>query len=154
MRALAPTGGVRQYAGMPKPSDAVRMSFASINALLATAVLFGVFGALPVRYWMVDVSSALMAALLLISAYGLWRRSRWDLRALRVSAACELALGLSAVAALVLGVVYLGGVHGTVGRTASIVAVLGTALLLPYFIIYPSLQLLWIHRATESARHA
>jgi hypothetical protein len=138
---------------MSKPPEPVRLTFACANALLAIALLFGVFGALPVRYWPVDAASSLLAIVLLISAYGVLRRSAWHLRALRVSAVCELSLGLTAIAALVLGVVYLGGVHGGVGRTALTVALAGSAFLVPYLVIYPVLQLIWIHHTQQSTRH-
>jgi hypothetical protein len=62
---------------------------------------------------------------------------------------CELAFGLAAVAALVLGVSYLGGVHGEVGHGGLIVSIALSALLIPYLVVYPSLQLLWIHRETQ-----
>jgi hypothetical protein len=142
-----PFGSMRD---MSRP-DGVRSVFAAGNALLAAALLGGVFGALPVRYWAVDLPSVLMAALLLISAYGLVRRSAWEMRALRVSASCELVLGLAAVAALVLGVSYLGGVHGDVGRSGMVIAIVGSALLFPYLVVYPSLQLVWIHRTNLTA---
>jgi hypothetical protein len=146
LRPRDPFGSMRD---MSNPSSAASSAFACGNALLASALLAGVFGALPVRYWAVDVPSVLMAALLLISAYGLLRRRAWGMRALRISAFCELGFGLAAVAALVLGVSYLGGVNGEVGRSGLIVSIAGSALLIPYLIAYPSLQLLWIHRATQ-----
>jgi hypothetical protein len=147
LRPRDPFGSMRD---MSRPPSVASSVFACGNALLALALLAGVFGALPVRYWAVDAPSLLMAALLLISAYGLLRRSAWGLRALQISALCELAFGLAAVAALVLGVSYLGGVHGEVGRSGLIIAIVGSALLIPYLVIYPSLQLLWIHRATQT----
>jgi hypothetical protein len=146
LRLRDPFGSMR---GMSRPPGGASSVFACGNALLASALLGGVFGALPVRYWAVDAPSVLMAALLLISAYGLLRRCTWGMRALRISALCELAFGLAAIAALVLGVSYLGGVHGEVGRGGFIVSIVGSALLFPYLVVYPSLQLLWIHRATE-----
>lgn len=139
---------------MSNASSPVRTTFASVNALLAMGLLIGVFGALPVRYWVVDVVSSVIAAALLISAYGLLARSAWSLRVLRYSAVCELTVGLAAIAALVLGIVYLGGVHGTAGRTAITIAIAGSALLAPYLVVYPVVQLLWVHRNARSAPHA
>lgn len=140
--------------GMLQPPDLVRSTFASANLVLAIALLFGVFGALPVRFWPVDVAGSLIAACLMISAFGLLRRTAWSLLALRVSALCELAIGLLTIAGLVLGVAYLGGVHGTVGRTAFTVSILGSVFLLPYLVIYPVVQLVWIHRTAQSLRPA
>jgi hypothetical protein len=131
---------------MSSAAKVVYRVFALGNALLAALLVLGVFRALPVRYWAVDLPSVLLAGLLLLSSYGLLRRRAWCLRALRVCALCELVVGLSAVAALLLAVSYLGGVHGEVGRSALIVASAGSALLLPYLVVYPSLQLLWVQR--------
>jgi hypothetical protein len=142
-----PFGSMRS---MSKPPGIASSVFACGNALLAVALLVGVFGALPARYWAVDVPSVLMAGLLLLSTYGLLRRTAWGMRALQLSALCELGFGLAAVAALILGVSYLGGVHGDVGHSGLVISIVGSALLVPYLVIYPSLQLLWIHhRATQ-----
>jgi hypothetical protein len=125
--------------------EAIAWAFAVGNGLLAVLLCIGVFGALPVRYWAVDGSTCALAGLLALSSFGLLRSSPWRWRALRASALCELAIGLSAIAALALGVSYLGGVHNEVGRNALVAWIAGSALLFPYLIVYPALQLLWIH---------
>jgi hypothetical protein len=135
--------------------DAVSRAFAIGNGLLAVLVGVGVFAGLPVRYWVVDGSAGALAALLLLSALGLVRKSPWRWRVLRASALCELAIGLCAIAALALGVSYLGGIHNDVGRNALVASLAGSALLFPYLIVYPALQLLWVHarsRVEEFAR--
>jgi hypothetical protein len=142
--ALPPRDGFGRMRAM---STAARI-FAIGNALLALAIVCGVFLALPVRFWGVDVPSVAMASLLAISSFGLWRRSAWRLRALRISALCELAVGLSAIAAMLLAISYLGGIHGEVGRSGLVIALVGSALLIPYLIVYPSLQLVWLQRAS------
>jgi hypothetical protein len=135
-------------------SSAVSWAFAIGNGLLAVLVGVGVFAGLPVRYWVVDGTAGALAALLLLSAIGLVRSSPWRWRVLRASALCELAIGLSAIAALALGVSYLGGIHNDVGRNALVASIAGSALLFPYLIVYPALQLLWLHARSrvENAR--
>jgi hypothetical protein len=136
-------------------SGAVSWAFAIGNGLLAVLVGVGVFAGLPVRYWAVDGTAGALAALLLLSAIGLVRSSPWRWRVLRASALCELTIGLSAIAALALGVSYLGGIHNDVGRNALVAWIAGSALLFPYLIVYPALQLLWVHarsRVEEFAR--
>ena len=128
-------------------STAARI-FAVGNALLALALVCGVFVALPVRFWGVDGPSVVLAALLVISSFGLLRQTTWRYRALRISALCELAIGLVAIAAMLLAIAYLGGIHGEVGRSGLVIAMVGSALLIPYLIVYPSLQLIWLHRAS------
>jgi hypothetical protein len=125
--------------------EAISRAFAVGNGLLAVLLCIGVFGALPVRYWAVDASTCLLAGVLSLSSLGLLRSSAWRWRVLRASALCELAIGLSAIAALALGVSYLGGIHNEVGRNALVAWIAGSALLFPYLIVYPALQLLWLH---------
>jgi hypothetical protein len=131
---------------------AIVRTFVIGNCLLGLGALGGVFGALPVRYWAVDTCTVLLAVLLFASAWGMARDLRWGLSALRVSALCELALGLAALAALALGISYLGGVHGAVGKSGLNALILGSLLIAPYLIAYPSLQLLWIHGRAGASR--
>jgi hypothetical protein len=121
-------------------------TFVTGNTLLGLGAPLGAFLGLPVRYLPVDLASGLLAALLLASAWGLARDRPWCTRVLRISALCELGLGLTGVAALALGVAYLGGIHGAVGRNALQIAIWGSLLIAPYLIVYPCLQLLWIER--------
>jgi hypothetical protein len=123
---------------------AVVRTFVIGNCLLGAGLLAGVFAALPVRYWAVDVPASLLAALAFVSAFGLARGLGWGRRALGVCARCELALGLAAFAALALSVAYLGGVHGVAGKAGLNALFLGGLLIAPYLIAYPLLQLAWL----------
>jgi hypothetical protein len=125
--------------------EAISWAFAIGNGLLAVLLCVGVFAALPQRYWVVDGSACALAGLLSLSSFGLLRSSPWRWHVLRASALCELAIGLLAIAALALGVSYLGGIHNEVGRNAWVASIAGSALLFPYLIVYPALQLLWVH---------
>jgi hypothetical protein len=124
--------------------DAIRWAFAVGN--LALAGLFGsLFVVLPVRYWAVDVPSVLLAGLSVWSALELTLRRgpRWRVPVL--SACCDLTVGLCALSALALGMSYLGGIHGALARSSITVWLLGSLLVFPYLVIYPALQLLWLH---------
>jgi hypothetical protein len=124
-------------------------AFAVGNALLAIVMLAGVFGGLGMRWWVVDVPSVCVAALLLLSSFGLARTTRWAAAALRACAILELVVGLLALAALGVSAAYLGSVHGELGRSGQMTFILGITLLLPYLIVYPSVQLLWLHRRKQ-----
>src|SRR4051794_1140150 len=105
---------------MVAPRTATTWAFAVGNALLALGVLGGVFGGLGVRWWVVDVPSVAVAALLLLSSFGLARAQRWAFGALRACAVVELAVGLLAVAALAISATYFGSVHGEVGKSGTL----------------------------------
>jgi hypothetical protein len=139
---------------MSAPRSATTWTFAIGNALLAALVLGGVFGGLGVRWWIVDVPSIAVSVLLLGSAFGLAGATRWALPALRACAVVELALGLMTLAGLVVSVVYLTSVHGEIGRSGTVTLLLGVTLLLPYLVVYPSVQLLWLHRQRQFTQHA
>ena len=132
--------------------EAISSAFAIGNGLLAVLLCIGTFAALPVRYWPVDGLVCVLAGLLSLSSIGLLRSSPWRWHVLRASALCELAIGLIAIAALALGVSYLGGIHNDVGRNARGAAIAGSALLVPYLIVYPVLQLLWLHARSHGER--
>jgi hypothetical protein len=125
-------------------------TFVTGNIVLGLAAPLGAFLSLPVRYLPVDLSSGLLAALLLVSAWGLARARPWCRPVLRISALCVLGLGLAGVAALALGVAYLGGIHGAVGRNALQTAIWGSLLIAPYLIAYPCLQLLWLQKVAAA----
>lgn len=130
--------------------DSIRWAFAFGN-FLSAAGFVGVFAALPARYWAVDVPTLLLCVLSAASAVGLARKTRWWPRALRASAFCELVAGLAALAALALAVSYLGGVHGELGNMTVGFWIAGSLLLLPYLIVYPALQLVWLHAQTRTS---
>ena len=126
--------------------DPIRLTFAIGNVLFALLLCAGVFLALPVRFWPVDVLGAALAVVLLVSAVGLWLNARWRGPALRASALAQLAIGLIVFAALALAVTYLGGTYNQVGRAALSAWIVSSVLLIPYLIVYPTLQLLWLRR--------
>lgn len=124
----------------------IRRAFAIGNALLA-AVFIALLLSLPTRYWVMDTVLVVLSVLALAAAVGVWSRDNnaWGLRLLRGFALGSLFAGLAAVSALALGVSYLSGVHGELARTALGFWLGGSLLLLPYLVIYPLLQLLWLH---------
>jgi hypothetical protein len=124
-------------------------AFAIGNAVLAITVLVGVFFGLGMRWWVVDIPSVCVAILLLLSSFGLARATRWAAAALRACAIVELGVGLIALAALGVSAAYFGSVHGELGRSGLMTFILGITLMLPYLIVYPSVQLLWLHRRQQ-----
>ena len=117
--------------------------FAVANALIAGLVAFGVFAGLQDRWLWVDAPAVLVILLLLGSSLALVRRRAWSFKVVRIAAGLVLGFGLLVVAGLTSAAVFLSGVLGETGRAGFIVFVTVIALVLPYLVIYPSLQLLW-----------
>ena len=64
-----------------------------------------------------------------------------------------LAVGLLTVAVLSLSAAYLSGTLGNLGKGGALTLTLVIALAVPYFLLYPSVQLLWVHaRRTRANR--
>jgi hypothetical protein len=134
-------------------SNAARLTFGSSNLVVALILLGGVFVVVQPRFWGFDVPLALIALLQLSSGAALLLRSPWAARALRVSAWVSLALGLLVISLIVLSMVFLRGILGDYGVAAIAVSGLIVALLVPYLLVLPALELLWLKRAaTESRR--
>lgn len=129
---------------IPRPGSRVRVTFAVLNAVTALILLVSVFGLVRPRYWVLDVPAGLMSAVQIVSAVGLFTRAAWALRALTVAAWASLVGGLGLVALTVLTMVFLRGVHGDDGLAATAISGLSVALLLPYTVLLPTLELLWL----------
>jgi hypothetical protein len=124
--------------------------FGSIHLFAALLVLFGVFVALPARWMPVDAAALAIAALLAGSGAALLAKAPWAERFARVAAAALLVVGLALVAALALTVSYLAGVYGPVGRGGAVILALVAALVLPYLVVLPIVELVWLARPARA----
>jgi hypothetical protein len=132
------------------PESRVRIVFAVLNVLVAAILLVGVFGLIRPRFWAIDLPAALLAAVELVSAVALFLRMPWALRALGVAAWVTFAGGLLLVGLIVLTMVFLRSVHGEDGLVAAAVSGLILALIVPYTLVLPAVQLLWLkHQLAE-----
>ncbi len=126
--------------------DPVAWGFAAGNVALALVVVFGVFFVLPLRWWAVDVPAGLGAALLVAATVGCLRPSPTTRRLAVAASAALLIIGLAALTAVSLAAAFLNGVHGVLGRGASMLYLL---LIIPvgtWLVLFPALQLGWLHR--------
>jgi hypothetical protein len=124
----------------------VRVAFAVLNSVVAVILLVGVFGLIQPRFWGLDVPAAVLGAVELVSAVALFARLPWALRALSVAAWVTFVGGLSLVGLIILTMVFLRSVHGEDGLVATAVSGLVVALLVPYTLLLPVVQLLWLKR--------
>ena len=124
----------------------MRLLFAVSNALVALILLVGVFGLIQPRFWALDVPAGVLASIELVSALALFARLPWALRALALAAWITFVGGLLLVGLVVLTMVFLRSIHGEDGFVATAVSGLVLLLLVPYTLLLPILQLLWLKR--------
>lgn len=118
-----------------------RLLLISLELSLALLLLGGVWIALPARWWPVDTAGSLLAALFLGGAAGLLLRRRFG-RLLSLAANwLTLLTGMAGVMALCLTAAHLWGLYGPVGSGGALLMVSVAALVLPYLIALPALQL-------------
>ena len=120
--------------------------FGVANALTGTLVAVGVFAGLPSRWWPVDAAAAVLVGLEVVSGAALVAGARWAEKLARAASAVSLALGLFTVTILALTASWLSGVYGPVGRGGGLALALVAALALPYLVVLPSVELLWLRR--------
>jgi hypothetical protein len=120
------------------------IAFGTANLLTATIAAVGVFAGLPARWAPVDAAAAILVALELASAAGLLLGATWAPRVSRVACVAALTLGLFAVTVLAVTASWLSGIYGPVGRGGTIILTLVAALALPYLVVLPLAQLVWL----------
>lgn len=125
-------------------SRVAAVSFGVADLLTGALVGGGVFVALPGRWWPVDVPAALLVALELSAGVALLARTGWAERLARTACVVALSLGLSTVTLLAVTASWLSGVYGPVGRGGAIVLALVGLLALPYVVVLPAVQLVWL----------
>jgi hypothetical protein len=125
---------------------------AAADVLTAGLVLFGVFVALPARWWPVDTAAGVLAGVEVAAGVGLVARRPWGDYVARIASAGALAVGLCTVSALALTASWLSGIYGPVGRGGAIVLAFVAALALPYLVVLPVAQLLWLGPTARPAR--
>ena len=125
----------------------------AIGNLLPAVVLGAGCYLLPVRWWGMDLPITLVVALLLATSAIALARPVIALRALRIAAMTLLALGAALLAAFVLCLAFVSGIHGAFGNLGAVLMTLVLLLIAPYAVVYPALELLVLYRLS-SARDA
>jgi hypothetical protein len=119
-------------------------AFGVANFLAAGVVVFAVFVGLPARWWVVDGGAIVLTALLGAAGGGLVAKKPWAEGVARGASVAVLVIGLVFIATLALTASYLAGVYGPVGRGGAVILTLGAALAIPYLVVFPAAQLVWL----------
>jgi hypothetical protein len=99
---------------------------------------------LPARYWLVDAPGTALAILGATSAYGLFAGRSWGRSLARFACWFSLLVGAGAVSTLSFVAAHLAGLYGPVGAGGAVLMVTVAALILPYLVGLPLLQLVWL----------
>jgi len=118
--------------------------FGVLNGVAGVVLLVSAFVLAQPRFWALDAPALLIAVVQLTSAVALLGKLRWARRALTVAAWLSFVLGLAIVFLIVVTMVFLRGIHGDYGVAALAVSGLVVALLVPYIVVLPALELLWL----------
>jgi hypothetical protein len=117
---------------------------ASAQLIASLVLLAGIWIFLPARWAPVDVIGSALGALGLVSAFGLFTRRRWA-RAFALAVSWgALAIGAITVSALCFALAHIAGLYGPIGKGGAMLLGLVAALVLPYFIGLPVLQVGWL----------
>ena len=125
------------------------LAFGTANVIVAVVVGLGVFAGLPSRWLPVDCGAVGMIVLFVASGVGLVLNAPWAARMARVASTAALAIGLGLVLALALTASYLAGIYGPVGRGGALILTLVAALIVPYLVVFPASQLVWLGPRTR-----
>jgi hypothetical protein len=140
--------------GLETKDRRARLGFGAANLAVAAFVLVGVFRLLPTRWWLVDGGALVVAGLLGSSGVALLRNAPVAERLTRVAAAVVLGLGLLLFGAIAVTASWISGVYQQVGATGAIIFGLVAALVLPYVVVLPAVELAWIGPPAKSAKSA
>jgi len=115
-----------------------------LDLFLALLLLLGVWVALPVRWWPMDVGMTLVALLLGVSGLGLYQGAAWGQRVGKAVAALTLVVGCGLATTLAFTAAGLVGLYGPVGKGGAIILTVSAFLVLPYLVVFPAAQLYFL----------
>jgi hypothetical protein len=121
-----------------------RIGFGIANLGVAAITAWVVLRGLPTRWWPVDVTGLVLAALMFASGAALLAKARFAATLTRAAAGLSLACGLVLVLGLASSAAFLWGTYQQVGRGGA--AIFGFVILLavPYLVVLPAAELVWI----------
>ena len=119
------------------------------QAVLAVLLLGGIWLGLPARWWPVDVLGSALGGAALVAAALVAAGKPFGLRWAGYVIWAELALGTLVVTLLCASMAQLAGSYGPVGSGGALLMGTILALILPYLVVLPVLQLRWVRRVTE-----
>ena len=124
-----------------------RIAIAVAQGVIGLLLLLGIWLGLPARWWPVDVLGTALGAAALVAAALVALGKPFGLRWASYVVWAELALGTLTVTLLCTSMAQLAGSYGPVGSGGALLMGTILALILPYLVGLPALQLRWIRKA-------
>jgi hypothetical protein len=121
-----------------------RIGFGTMNVAAAIFAYVAVFHGLPARWGPIDAAALVVIVLMATSGLALLTKRRFAERLARIGAYVVLVIGMTIFAALALTASWLSGVYGPIGRGGALIFGLVAAMVLPYTIVLPAAELLWL----------
>ncbi|MBO6935774.1 MAG: hypothetical protein JJ863_12390 [Deltaproteobacteria bacterium] len=128
-----------------------RRLMGGLDLFLALLLLAGVWIALPVRWWPMDVGMTLVALLLGVAGFGLYRGAAWGERVGKAVAVFTLVVGCGLATTLAFTAAGLVGLYGPVGQGGAIILTVSAFLVLPYLVVFPAAQLYFLLPSSTKA---
>lgn len=125
-----------------------RMFFSATNVVVAALTVMAVFRGLPLRHWLVDGSTILAAVGFGLGTLGLWIPGRGRKLA-TLGFGIVTALGMLTIVGLATGLGTLEGIHGPLAVGSRLILVLVGAMVVPYLIILPGVEVSWLRSQDE-----
>jgi hypothetical protein len=122
----------------------IRIGFGIANLFVAVLAYGGIFHGLPSRWLPVDLAGVVVVATMAASGLALLFNRRGAFRLAKIASLAVLVIGMILFAALVLTASWLAGVYGPIGRGGAAIFALVAAMVLPYTIVLPAAELLWL----------
>lgn len=126
-----------------------RSFFTLTNLVVGALTAMAVFRGLPLRHWLVDGSTILAVVGFVLGTIGLWvpKRAR---KLASIGFGIVTVLGLLTLLGLVTGLGALEGIHGPLAAGSRLILVLVGAMVVPYLIVLPGVELSWIRSQDEA----
>ena len=119
---------------------------AASQLLIACLLGVGIWVLLPARWLPVDLIGSAAALLSLLGGGSLLLRKPWGTAVSRAASWTLLCIGCVTFSALAFTAAHLSGLYGPVGSGGALLMGTVAALILPYLVGLPALQLHWLRR--------
>jgi hypothetical protein len=111
---------------------------------LGAVLLFAVWSLLPARNAPIDAAGTLLGLVQIAAGIGLWSGRTYGKKLARAAAWITLVCGALLCSALLFTLAHLAGLYGPVGAGGAVLMGVIAALVLPYLVLLPALQLSWL----------